>query len=364
MRSSRRYPRWIARHVSSLVTPTHSPTNHADAVSVNPLSSAVVLNLPLIRRGKVRDVYRLPASVASSGAAGNADDRVLMVASDRISAFDVIMPTPIPGKGKVLTQLATWWFGFIESKRLVETHLLSTNVSDIPAEAFAKMTPQDAARARDYLDGRITIGRACRVVPVECVVRGYLEGSGWKEYQATGKVCGISLPKGLRQCDRLPEPIFTPATKAAVGHDENITFDQAADIVGLDTISVLRDLSLSIYNSAAAHALSRGIIIADTKFEFGVPLTEDAKQGRVWTPPILIDEALTPDSSRFWPADSYTPGRAQPSFDKQYLREYLETLVARGGWDKTAPGPELPDEVVQGTLARYRDAAQRLGALS
>jgi phosphoribosylaminoimidazole-succinocarboxamide synthase len=198
------------------------------------------------------------------------------------------------------------------------------------------------------------------VIPIECVVRGYLEGSGWKEYQATGSVCGVTLPKGLKQCDKLPEPIFTPATKAAVGHDENIGFEQAAAIVGLETAGVLRELSLSIYKAAAEHALSRGIIIADTKFEFGVPLGEVGKQQRVWTPPMLVDEALTPDSSRFWPLDGYAPGRAQKSFDKQFLREYLETLVAEGKWNKTAPGPELPARVVEGTLARYREARERL----
>ncbi|MGE3107282.1 MAG: phosphoribosylaminoimidazolesuccinocarboxamide synthase [Phycisphaerales bacterium] len=315
----------------------------------------VELNLPIIRRGKVRDVYRLPAPEAGGG-----EERILMVASDRISAFDVIMPTPIPGKGAILTELATWWFGFIESRRLVETHLLSTDVREIPALAFANMSEPEAARAREWLSGRITIGRACRVVPVECVVRGYLEGSGWKEYQASGSVCGVTLPRGLRQCDRLPEPIFTPATKAAVGHDENISFERAAEVVGLDTMTVLRELSLSIYRSAAEHAISRGIIIADTKFEFGVPVSEDGKHGRVWTQPILIDEALTPDSSRFWPAASYEPGRAQQSFDKQYLREFLETLVSRGEWNKQEPGPALPNEVVQGTLARYREARDRL----
>ncbi len=321
-----------------------------------------LLNLPIIRRGKVRDVYRLPAVNQKAGPTqdGHDEDRVLMVASDRISAFDVILPTPIPGKGTLLTQLATWWFGFIQSRRLVETHLISTSVDDVPTEAYAGLSESAAGRVREYLRGRITIGRACRVIPVECVVRGYLEGSGWREYQASGEVCGIKLPKGLRQCDRLPEPIFTPATKAAVGHDENISFEQASEIVGLDTMSVLRDLSLSIYNAAAEYAGSRGIIIADTKFEFGVPSSEDGKQGRVWTQPILIDEALTPDSSRFWPADAYQPGRAQPSFDKQFLREYLELLVSRGEWDKSDPGPNLPEEVVKGTLARYREARDRL----
>lgn len=301
--------------------------------------------LPLVRSGKVRDVYQLPDDASGS--------RMLFVASDRISAFDVIMPTPITGKGRVLTELATWWFEFLESRRVVETHLLSTEVDDLPSEA---LTPE----SREFLRGRVTIGRACAVIPIECVVRGYLEGSGWKEYQATGSVCGVPLPPGLRQCDKLPEPIFTPATKASVGHDENISFEHAADLVGLETAAVVRDLSLKIYDVASRHALSRGIIIADTKFEFGIPLGERSKGERVWTPPILIDEALTPDSSRFWPAQSYEPGRAQKSYDKQFLREYLETLVAQGKWDKQAPGPELPTGVVDGTLARYAMARDTL----
>jgi phosphoribosylaminoimidazole-succinocarboxamide synthase len=264
------------------------------------------------------------------------------------------MPTPITGKGKLLTEIATWWFGFIAKHKLAETHVLSTNVDDLPAG----VVPDEATR--EHLRARITIGRACRVIPVECVVRGYLEGSGWKEYQQTGEVCGVKLPAGLRQCDKLPEPIFTPATKAAVGHDENISFEAAADAVGLETAGILRDLSLSIYKAAAAHALSRGIIIADTKFEFGIPVGEEIKQTRVWTQPILIDEALTPDSSRFWPADSYTPGGPQKSFDKQFLREYLEELVKAGAWNKQDPGPELPERVVKGTLEKYAAARDRL----
>jgi phosphoribosylaminoimidazole-succinocarboxamide synthase len=322
-------------------TPTPGPSPSIDAPP---------LPLELLRRGKVREVYRLPA--ASPGA----EERVLMVASDRVSAFDVVMPTPIPGKGRLLTELATWWFGFIERERLAQTHLLSTSVDDLPEPI------RHDRLVREHLMGRISICRACRVIPIECVVRGYLEGSGWKEYQATGRVCGVELPPGLRQCDQLPEPIFTPATKADVGHDENISFEQAADIVGIETAAVIRDLSLAIYSAASKHALSRGIIIADTKFEFGVPIGEDGKQGRVWTPPMLIDEALTPDSSRFWPADEYTPGRAQKSFDKQYLREYLEGLVASGRWNKQYPGPELPESVVQGTLEKYAAARDRLCA--
>lgn len=311
------------------------------------------LNLPLIRRGKVREMYALPPEAGSCGGIGGGGGRVLMVASDRISAFDVVLPTPIPGKGRLLTEIAAWWFGFLESRRIVQTHLLSTSVDDVPAGALG-------AGMREELEGRVTVCRACEVIPIECVVRGYLEGSGWKEYERTGSVCGVELPRGLRRCERLAEPIFTPATKAAVGHDENISFDRAAEIVGLETIGVLREVSLSIYRAAAAHALSRGIIIADTKFEFGVPVEEGERSGRVWTPPMLIDEVLTPDSSRFWPLEGYEPGRAQASYDKQFLREYLEGLVAEGRWDKTAPGPALPARVVEGTLERYRSARDRL----
>ncbi|MBX3357810.1 MAG: phosphoribosylaminoimidazolesuccinocarboxamide synthase [Phycisphaeraceae bacterium] len=313
------------------------------------------LRLPVHRSGKVRDVYELP--VADGPGAGG-EGRLLFVASDRISAFDVVLPTPITGKGRLLTQIAAWWFGFITEHRLAETHLISTQVSDIDAEAFAPGAAGDAARR--YLEGRLTIGRRCRVVPIECVVRGYLEGSGWKEYQQTGSVCGVDLPKGLKQCDRLPRPIFTPATKASHGHDENISFEAAAEIAGLETMSVLRETSLKIYDAAAAHALSRGIIIADTKFEFGIPEEDVARSGRAWVQPILIDEALTPDSSRFWPADSYEPGRAQASYDKQFVREYLEGLTASGAWDKTPPGPALPDEVVRGTVERYTRARDAL----
>lgn len=323
------------------------------AVTTHPAStpSGPAIDLPLLRRGKVRDVYELPSGW--DGRAG--ESALLMVASDRISAFDVIMPTPIDGKGKLLTQMATFWFEFIRSRGICETHVISTSVGDLPAA----LAPAGSAQ-RAWLDGRITICRRCEVIPIECVVRGYLEGSGWKEYQASGSVCGVALPKGLRQCDRLPQPIFTPATKAAEGHDENISFEHAADLVGLDTMTVLRDLSLAIYNAAAEHARARGIIIADTKFEFGFPLGAKEKLGRVWTQPMIIDEALTPDSSRFWPVDGYEPGRAQKSYDKQFLREYLETLVAAGKWNKTPPGPQLPREVVEGTLAKYREAVERL----
>jgi phosphoribosylaminoimidazole-succinocarboxamide synthase len=315
---------------------------------------ATDLDLPGRRQGKVRDIYELPASGCSA-------PRVLMVATDRISAFDVVMPTPIPGKGRLLTAISTWWFGFIQGRRLAPTHLLSTDPADIPSAAFAR-----SSTAREDMAGRIMIARRCRVIPVECVVRGYLEGSGWKEYQETGGICGVKLPAGLKQCDRLPEPIFTPATKAPQGqHDENITFDRAAESVGRGLMTDLRDRSIAIYRAAAEHALSRGIIIADTKFEWG--LEDGGSAGGTGVPPaagaplpILIDEALTPDSSRFWPADRYQPGRAQPSFDKQFLREYLQDLVDHGRWNKQAPGPDLPPHIVAGTLAKYREAAERL----
>lgn len=305
------------------------------------------LNLPGRRRGKVRDIYRIPAAPGRPA-------RVLMVASDRLSAFDVVMPTPIPGKGRLLSEMATFWLRFIELKGLARTHLLSTDAGEIPDAAFGPDTT-----SRDSLHGRVTIGRLCRVIPVECVVRGYIEGSGLKDYRATGQICGISLPPGLRQCDRLPSPIYTPATKEEQGkHDENITFDEACARVGHDLMDRLRQSSLAIYAAASAHALSRGIIIADTKFEFGIPVDDHGHD--IGADPIVIDEALTPDSSRFWPVDGYQPGRPQASFDKQFVREHLEALVARGDWNKRAPGPALPDEIVAGTLARYKEARDRL----
>lgn len=292
------------------------------------------LNLPGLRRGKVRDVYDLP------------NDRLLIIATDRISAFDVVMPTPVPGKGCLLTTLSTFWLRFIESRGLCRTHLLSTDVALVPASAFS---PEGTAAAQ--IQGRSTIARKARVVPIECVARGYLEGSGWKEYQATGSVCGVALPPGLRQCDRLPHPIFTPATKEEEGaHDQNISFEQASARVGEPLMTRLRDLTLAIYNAAAEYALSRGIIIADTKFEFGF-------QGDDL---LLIDEALTPDSSRFWPASTYKPGGPQKSFDKQFLREWLESLVAAGRWNKQAPGPEIPPDILAATLSRYQSAVDSL----
>jgi len=325
-------------------------TTSLDSTSAPQPASPFALKLPLVRRGKVRDVYELPAGAGQP-------NRLLIVATDRISAFDVIMPTPIDGKGRTLTQMSSWWFDFITQRKLAETHVLSTSLSDVPESAAAQGSP-----ARAWLDGRITIGRSCTVVPIECVARGYLEGSGWKEYQHNGTVCGVTLPSGLRQCDKLPEPIFTPATKAATGHDENITFEHACDLVGMETMHSLREITLAIYSAAAEHALSRGIIIADTKFEFGFPDDKVPRAGRIWVPPIIIDEVLTPDSSRFWPADTFQPGQAQRSFDKQFLREYLEGLTNAGKWDKSPPGPELPPEVVAGTKAKYDEALHRLCA--
>lgn len=312
------------------------------------------LALPDRRRGKVRDTYTLP------GAGPGGSDAILMVATDRLSAFDVVLPTPIPGKGRLLTEIAAFWLGLIGDRGLGPTHLISTDDALIPDEALAGST------TRADLRGRVTIGTRCAVIPVECVVRGYLEGSGWKDYQRTGAVCGVALPAGLRQCERLPGPIFTPATKAEEGHDENIGFDAAvahvAAMVGRERAGALmenlRARSLAIYAMAGEHAAARGIILADTKFEFGLPLADGRPD--LDADPVLIDEALTPDSSRFWEADGFEPGRAQASFDKQFVREYLQGLVDRGLWDKTDPGPELPGDVVAGTLARYRAARDRL----
>ena len=260
--------------------------------------------------GKVRELYALD------------DDRLLLVASDRISTFDVVLPTEIPDKGRVLTGLAAFWFA--RTREICANHLLA-------------LRP----------DGRSTECRRLEMLPIECVVRGYLSGSGWKDYSATGSVCGHGLPAGLAESAELPEPIFTPATKAVTGHDENIDRDTAADLVGAALFEQVEQASIALYRFAAAHARERGIIIADTKLEFGLD-----DEGRL----VLGDEVLTPDSSRFWPADDYRPGGAQPSFDKQYARDYCESL----GWDKTEPGPELPGEVVAGTRARYVEAFERL----
>jgi phosphoribosylaminoimidazole-succinocarboxamide synthase len=279
--------------------------------------------LTLYGRGKVRDIYDL-------------GEHLLIVASDRLSAFDVVLPTPIPGKGKVLTQMSEFWFDHF--KDLVPHHLVSTRLADFPPAV---------QRHREQVQGRSMLVRKATVFPVECVVRGYLAGSGLKDYQKTGAICGIALPPGLRESDRLPEPIFTPATKAEMGlHDENISEVEAARRIGVDTIRRLRDLSLEIYRRASEYAARRGIIVCDTKFEFGVI------DGRI----ALVDEVLTPDSSRFWPADQYTPGKPQPSYDKQFVRDYLEQI----GFDKRPPGPALPADVVRATSAKYVEALTRI----
>ncbi|MEM6458519.1 MAG: phosphoribosylaminoimidazolesuccinocarboxamide synthase [Planctomycetota bacterium] len=302
------------------------------------------LPLPHPRRGKVRDVYDATAT--------DGTPVTLLVASDRISAYDVVMPTPVPGKGALLTELSAFWFGLI-AERLdgrFGHHLVSTDADDV---ADLTDTQRDAVR------GRVMLGRRCRVVPIECVARGYLAGSGWREYEASGEVCGVKLPSGLRRSERLAEPIFTPATKAAEGHDVNISFDRAAERVGGALMEKLRDWTLAVYRLAHAHAEPRGILLADTKLEFGIPI--DASGADLPdAEPILIDEALTPDSSRFWPADGYRVGEDPPSFDKQYVRNHLESLVAAGRWDKRPPGPALPDDVVRNTLAKYEAARARL----
>lgn len=273
-----------------------------------------------VRRGKVRDVYDL-------------GDRLLLVSTDRISAFDWVLPTGIPGKGQVLTQIAAFWFNLLAEPN----HLITTNVDEMGLPPTVD---------RRVLADRSTLCRKTEVVPIECVVRGYLAGSGWKEYQQNGMVCGVKLPAGLTESARLPEPIFTPATKAAAGHDENISFDQMVEIVGRDLAEELRLRSLRVFQRGSEYARHRGILIADTKFEFG----------RVGGELLLIDEVLTPDSSRFWPADQYAPGRSQPSFDKQYVRDWLLST----DWDKNSPPPALPDEVVAGTRHKYVEAYERL----
>ncbi len=294
-------------------------------------------DLPLAnkRTGKVRDLYdiKLP----------DGGDGILIVVTDRISVFDVVLANGVLGKGVLLTQIAKFWFEFFDGK--FAHHLVTTDTSAIPG--------LDAAQ-RQSLEGRVMICRRSTVVPVECIVRGYLTGSGWKDYQRTGAVCGIALPAGMQNSSKIDAPIFTPSTKADAGHDENISFEQACDIAGAELMQNIRDTSIEIYETARDFAAARGIIIADTKFEFG------AAPGS--TSPILIDEVLTPDSSRFWPADDYAPGREQDSFDKQYVRNYTEELVARGEWDKQYPAPSLPDEVIENTLARYRQALERLTA--
>jgi phosphoribosylaminoimidazole-succinocarboxamide synthase len=290
---------------------------------MNTISQLDLPGVPKLKSGKVREVFDL-------------GDALLFVATDRLSAFDVILPDPIPEKGRVLTTLSEFWFR--KTAQIVENHFLTSDF--------------DAIRKRvgniDSLRGRSMLVRKCQPLPIECVVRGYLAGSGWKEYKQSRTICGIRQPEGLVESSKLPEPVFTPATKAETGHDENIDFDRAAAIISNVLAAQVRDLSFALYKFAADYAWQRGIIIADTKFEFGI-------DGNTL---LLIDEALTPDSSRFWPADSYTPGKPQPSFDKQFVRDYLETL----DWDKAPPGPTLPDEVIQKTTEKYLEALARLTA--
>jgi phosphoribosylaminoimidazole-succinocarboxamide synthase len=324
------------------MTTTHTPA------TTHPVTTTD-LNLPGRRSGKVRDIYQLPPAPGTESTQSSLE-RLAIIATDRISAFDIVLPTALPGKGQLLTKLSVWWLKFIAEQSLCKTHLLSTDPDDLPTSAFEGAT----TRPSDLV-GRLMIGRRCEVVLIECVVRGYLEGSGWKDYQRDGAICGIKLPAGLKQCDRLPEPIFTPTTKAQPPlHDEAVTFERACEVAGTGLMETLRERSLAIYSAASAYALERGIIIADTKFEFGLPLGPDGKVSS--NDPILIDEALTPDSSRFWPAASYEPGHAQPSFDKQFVREYLQSLVEAKTWNKTDPGPALPDEIVDKTLSKYREA--------
>ncbi len=288
------------------------------------LFESQIKSLPLIHRGKVRDIYAY------------GDDHLLIVTTDRLSAFDVILPTAIPGKGAVLTAVSNFWFA--RTKNIIGNHLADISLSQV--------LPDEQERRQ--VEGRAIVVKKLKALPVEAIVRGYLVGSGWKDYQKTGAVCGIALPAGLQQADKLPQPIYTPSTKADVGdHDENIDFDKTVALLGADLAARVRDVSLQVYSQARDYAAERGIIIADTKFEFGID-----NKGEL----VLIDEALTPDSSRFWPASEYKPGSNPPSFDKQYVRDYLETL----DWNKKSPGPELPAEVVKVTADKYRQAQQWL----
>ena len=292
-------------------------------MSSHPLLDTNLTGLTLVRRGKVRDVYAV-------------DDALVLVATDRISAFDYVLGSGIPDKGRVLTQLSAFWFE--RTSHIVPNHLLATDTARYPPAARAHAAT---------LEGRSMLCRRTNPLQVECVARGYLSGSGWKDYKATGELCGIPLPAGLKESDRLPEPIFTPATKAESGHDENISEAEAAKVVGVELLARLKAITLALYAHGVAHADSKGIILADTKFEFGLTDTGEL---------LLIDEMMTPDSSRYWPKDQYAPGGPQPSFDKQYVRDYLESIK----WNKQPPVPSLPDAVIEGTRAKYLDAFRRL----
>jgi len=287
------------------------------------LFESKIRSLPRIGKGKVRDIYAV------------GDDKMLVVASDRLSAFDVVLPDPIPDKGKVLNQMANFWF-----ERL--GHIVPNQLTGIDPEEVVKSEDEKL-----QVRGRSVVVKKLKPLPIEAVVRGYLIGSGWKDYQKTGAVCGIELPKGLQQAQKLPQPIFTPATKAESGHDENISFEQVVKLIGKPLAEKVRDVSIRLYKEASEYAATKGIIIADTKFEFGLNPANEL---------VLIDEVLTADSSRFWPADSYKVGSSPPSYDKQYVRDYLETLT----WDKTPPAPKLPPDVISRTSQKYRDALERL----
>jgi phosphoribosylaminoimidazole-succinocarboxamide synthase len=289
-----------------------------------PMLESCLSGLQRIHQGKVRDIYAID------------ERRMLIVTTDRLSAFDVVLPDPIPGKGAVLTQISRFWFD--RTRHIIGNHILDTPLEEVVTDA----------REREAIADRAMIVKRLRALPIEAVVRGYLIGSGWKDYQQTGAVCGIALPTGLKQADRLPEPLFTPATKAEIGaHDENIDYERTVSLIGRGLAEQVRATALALYQFAAEHARARGIIIADTKFEFGIDAAGHLT---------LIDEALTPDSSRFWPTDTYRPGISPPSFDKQFVRDYLETLT----WDKRAPGPKLPDEIIRKTAEKYTEALRRL----
>ncbi len=291
-------------------------------MNTNAATTVELKGVKFFKRGKVREIYDL-------------DDKLLIISSDRISCFDVILPTPIPGKGQVLTEVSKFWFDFTSD--IIDNHLISTDVDEFP---------QELAPYKELLRGRSMLVKKAQPLPVECVVRGYLSGSGWKDYKKTGTICAIKLPEGLRESDKLPEVIFTPSTKAEVGHDENVSQEYVEKQIGKQTTDKLKELSIAIYMKACDYAQKHGIIIADTKFEFG----------KIGDKIILIDEVLTPDSSRFWSLDEYASGRSQPSFDKQFVRDYLETL----DWDKTPPGPELPEEIVTKTKDKYLQALKIL----
>jgi phosphoribosylaminoimidazole-succinocarboxamide synthase len=304
----------------------------SNALLGDPLRSPVIPELTLLRSGKVRDIYEVDP------------DRLLIVATDRISAFDCILPTAIPHKGRVLTQLSRFWFDRFAG--IVQNHLITADVDQFPAELRAKLSPSSASSVAsapdERLNGRAMLVRRADVIPFECVVRGYLAGSGWKDYRQSGTLCGHRLPEGLVESSKLPEPIFTPATKAERGHDINVTITHMSTVLGSELTKALEAVSLRLYREAALYAETRGIIICDTKFEFGL------RNGEL----ILVDEILTPDSSRFWPRAAYAPGKSQPSFDKQYVRDYIETL----DWNKQPPAPALPPEVVEATSAKYLEA--------